>query len=189
MTLLRRVFVEQKVWILLVLAGVALNVGACAIVTPLRTTVDAAERRAASLDAQLRQAQAVERRARETLESEVRASADLGRFTGEILPRDQATARRLLHVSLIELAEQHDLSFDRQTLTQSTERDRELTRLDVSVVLVGDYAAVREFVHAIESGDDFLVISELGLSQPRDVDRLVELALRVSTYYKGNDAS
>jgi len=185
---LRRVLVENRVWFLLVLAALVLNVAAYAIVTPLKTTVEAAERRASALDARLRDAQASERRARATLESEVKASADLERFKGEILPDDQAAARRLLHVRLVELAERYDLSFDRQTLTQTTDRQRELTRLDVSIVLVGDYAAVRQFVHAIESGDDFLVISELGLSQPRDIDRLVELALRVSTYYKGHDA-
>lgn len=188
MTSWRRVYVENRPFFLAVVAGIVLNVVAYAVVSPLRSAVEAAERQAASLDAQLGQARTAEQRARDTLASETRATGDLALFTAEVLPGDQATARRLLHVRLVELAEQYDLSYDRQTLAQSTERDRVLTRLDVSMVLVGDYPAVRRFIHAIESGDDFLVISELGLSQPRDVDRLVELAIRVSTYYKEGDA-
>ncbi len=116
-----------------------------------------------------------------------RATEDLQRFYQDVLPEDQASARRLTFLSLARVARDAGLDFDRRAFTQDRPKDGHLVRADISMVVRGRYDQLRRFMHAVESGDDFVVIRSLTVAQGSDVPGMLEATLNISTYYRAPD--
>ena len=64
------------------------------------------------------------------------------------------------------------------------ERGSNLTRLKVSMELMGNYADVRDFIHEIESSPEFVVIDEINLAEGSQGDSMLRLTLQLSTYFR-----
>ncbi len=185
-----RVFAEKRTVITL-LATLALANAAFfgGVVYPLQRRVASADQRAATAAAALASAEREQKIARDTLVGKERAQKELSRFYTDILPRDQSAARRITYLRLAELARDAGLQFDHRTFSVQEQRDSTLLRLDITMLLSGRYADVRRFVHELERAQEFVVISGIELVQRDLDDSMLELTLRLATFYRTtNDA-
>jgi Tfp pilus assembly protein PilO len=117
-----------------------------------------------------------------------RAETELSAFYAEVLPEDLAGARRLTHLRLAEMAEAVNLRYERATAEPIAERGGTLTRLQISLVLSGEYDAVREFVFALDSAGEFVVVDSVGLTQGVDGDGSLVVSMELSTYFRNRDS-
>lgn len=189
--LLWRVVREKRV-IILLLAILALGnaVFFISVVYPLQRRVATADQRAAAAAAAMASAESEQKGARDTLVGKDRAQAELARFYEEILPSDQSAARRITYLRLAELARDAGLEFDHRTFAVQEQRDSTLRRLDITMLLSGRYADVRTFIHELERAQEFVVISGIELVQRDQDDAMLELTLRLATFYRtADDAS
>lgn len=111
-----------------------------------------------------------------------RAETELAAFYGEVLPADLAGARRLTHLRLAEIAEAAGLRYERATAEPVAERGSALTRLQIGLVLSGPYEGVREFLYALDSAEEFVVVDSVVLTQGGGGAELA-VSLELSTYY------
>jgi Tfp pilus assembly protein PilO len=187
-SLWRRVYEERRPMVLPLLVILAANLLVFVFVLlPLRQSVAASasareEARVALANAQLR-----ERQAREGRASRERADQDLRRFYSEILPRDQATATRATNVWLQRAALADGLEFAASNASQAEIRDSRLSRATATVSLIGRYPNMRQFLHAVESAEEFIIIERVELSETEQ-DRAgagaaLNVQLQVSSYY------
>ena len=186
MSLWRRIYEERRSIVLPLLVILALNGVILALVLlPLRQSVAAAgqareEARLALANAQLR-----ERQAREARVSRERADQDLRRFYTEILPRDQATATRATNVWLQRAALADGLEFAASNAAQAPIRESRLSRASATVSLLGRYPNIRQFLHAVESAEEFIVIERVELSETaqESAGTSLNVQLQVASYY------
>jgi Tfp pilus assembly protein PilO len=185
---LRRIVADKRLWVVplallavvdLVLLGVVLG--------PLAARVRGLETRADTAALAAANAQRDLDAARELSTGTQRAAGDVERFYTEILPADQASARRLTFLRLAQVARDAGLDFDRRAFTQAQERDGRLVRVDQTLVVRGRYDALREFLHAVEAGDDFVVVRSITVARADDGSGELEASLGVSTYYRADD--
>jgi Tfp pilus assembly protein PilO len=111
------------------------------------------------------------------------ATTDLARFYREVLPPDHPNARRLTYLRLAELARAANLEFDRRTFAQDQPRDARLTRVDMTMTVIGGYRDLRRFLHAAETSEDFIVIRGVSVARKDQESSLLEATLDLSTYY------
>ncbi len=184
-----RVLADRRLLVSVVaLLGVANLVGLALVVGPMRLRVQGLTARAtsASLAASLaaRDLQA----ARATAAGSVTAVDDLRRFYGDILPASQPAARQITFVRLAQLAQDANLTYDHRSFEQETpDKEAVLTRATMTASVFGRYRDLRDFLYALETGDDFVVIREVRVVQPEDMGKSLEAALTLSTYYKASD--
>ncbi len=183
---LRRVMRDKRAIVLplaLVAAGnlVAYLLGAA----PLRAAVASAEQRGGAATAEVATATAQFADAKATIEGRSTATEQLRRFYDEVLPADQATARRLTYFELAEMATAAGLRVSRRTQSLERDKDSRLRRLDTSMVLEGRYENVREFLFDIESSSEFVVVTEIALAAGQDDRSALVLTLGLSTYFRG----
>jgi hypothetical protein len=181
----QRVFREKRavlIALLVLAAGNAAFYGG--VVFPLQQRVASADQRAATAAAALAAAEREHRMVAETLEGKERAQQELQRFYGEVLPADQSAARRITYLRLAELAQNANLAFDRRTFAVEEERDSALQRLEITMMLAGSYGDIRRFIHELERGEEFIVISGIELVQRQRDDAMLELTLRLRTFYR-----
>jgi Tfp pilus assembly protein PilO len=166
-------------------AGVALNVLVYAfVVYPLQSDVANVEQRTRAAEASLAAAEADFGRANGTLTGKDRALKELDTFYNSVLARDLPGARRLTFTRLADMAAQSQLDFERRTYEPLIERGSNLTRLKVDMDLAGSYANIRDFIHAIESSPEFVVIDGVGLTEGVQNSDALRLTLQLSTYYR-----
>ncbi len=163
---------------LAVLAGANLVLYAVAVY-PLSIKVAGADARARNVARQAEGARAEFEAARETLESKVRARAELDRFYREVLPPDLAGARRATYVRMAQLADEFSLRYNRRSSVPEQVRDSELVRLVTTMRLAGDYRNFRRLIYRLETAPEFIVIDDVRLDQGDELG----LTLRVSTHY------
>lgn len=120
-----------------------------------------------------------------TLAGKDRAVTELATFYTSVLPKDLASARRLTHLRIAQLARQHGLQYSRAASEPVPERDSTLTRLKIELSLAGSYSEVRSFVHALETAPEFVVIDNVQLAGG-DTDGL-ELTLALSTFFRSTE--
>lgn len=184
---LSRVLRDKRSWVAPLVVLAIANAAAYLLgVLPLRARVAAAEQRASAAAADLRVATAQHERARATVDGRGHATQQLKRFYEEVLPRDQATARRLTYLDLARMASAVDLRVARRAQKLERERNSDLVRLETTMVLEGRYDDVREFLYEIETASDFVVVDEVALARSAEDEergRLV-LTLGVSTYFR-----
>jgi Tfp pilus assembly protein PilO len=190
-SLLQRVMREHRRVIvpLAIVLGVDIAVYA-AVVYPLAQRVANIEERDRTAEDQLRAAQRDHAQAAGTLTGKDRASAELATFYKDVLPADLSGARRLTHLRLEQLARGSNLKFLRASFEPMLERNRTLTRLKIEMVLAGNYADMRAFIHQLETAPEFVVIDNVELgenAQSGTQGGPLTVTLHLSTYYR--DAS
>lgn len=186
-----RIFADRRL-LISVLGVLALaNVVALAVVLgPLRGRVHSLSQRAtvASLTASTAARELGE--ARQTASGSVKAVGDLQRFYTDILPVNQPAARQMTFVRVAQLAREHGLEYDQRTFAQETPQRTDegvLTRATLTMSVFGSYRNLRQFLYALETGDDFIVIREVGVVRGDEPNAPLEATLTLSTYFKGAD--
>ena len=174
----RRVVVPLLV---VLVANVALYAAA---VYPLERRVASAEARGQAAEMGRAAAEREHAAAQATLEGKDRADQELRRFYREVLPADQAAARRITYLRLARLAREADLDPGRARFDASEVRDSALAQLQTTLDLTGDYGAIRRFIYLLETSPEFAIIENVSLSQAGDDrGRALRLTLAVSTYF------
>jgi Tfp pilus assembly protein PilO len=180
-----RVVSEQRRWLWPIALVLAVNIIVLvAVVLPLQNSVTSGALQAADSERALQEAIAELKLAEATRDGQSQAARDLDRFYGEVLPTSFTAARRITHVKLAQLAQEHGVEFQRGATTPEILRDSTLERLRVSCALAGDWDDIRKLIYAIETGPDFLVIDNLALSEGADTNAPLSLTLDLSTYYR-----
>ena len=180
-----RVIADHRRWLVPVGALLAINlVVLVAVVLPLRQSVQSGDARANASAQALREATADLKMAEATRDGQGQASRDLDRFYSEVLPTDFTTARRMTHLKMTQLAQSHDVTMERITASPESLRESSLDRLSVSYALVGDWDDIRQMIYEIETGVDFVVIENVGLSEGAAPSDGLSLKLDLSTYYR-----
>lgn len=183
-----RVIADHKRWLLPVGVLLAINIGVLiAVVLPLRQSVQSGSERAEVSAQALRAAMADLKDAEGTRDGQAKAATDLDRFYAEVLPKDFMTARRVTQLKLTQLARSHEVAFENGSSTTEELRDSTLERMRVNYSLSGDWEDIRQFIYAIETGPDFVVIDNLQLVEDATSGSLA-LSLEVSTYYRVRSA-
>lgn len=182
---LRRITRDKRSAILpLVLLGVG-NLAVYLLgVAPLKARVSAAERRAEQVAAEMGAAARQFEQARATVEGRSKATEQLRRFYEDVLPPDQAAARRLTYLDLARLANSAGLRVSRRTQSLDQARGSQLVRLDTSMALEGRYENVREFLYDIETASDFVVITDVALARDEQQSAVLMLTLGIATYFR-----
>jgi Tfp pilus assembly protein PilO len=181
---LRRVLSEHRRSIAALVVALAANVAVyAAFVYPLATRVADADNRASRADRARRDARREFEAARGVAVSKERAEAELRTFYGKVLPADLSAARRLTYLDLAQLARQSNLRVIRRTTTEDREQDSGLDRLQVALVIEGQYEDIRNFVYRLESAPGFVIVDDVTLGQARDSQSTLMLTMQLSTYY------
>lgn len=184
----KRVIADHKRWLIPVGVLLAINIGVLiAVVLPLRQSVQSGSERAEVSAQALRAAMADLKDAEGTRDGQAKAATDLDRFYAEVLPKDFMTARRVTQLKLTQLARSHEVAFENGSSTTEELRDSTLERMRVNYSLSGDWEDIRQFIYAIETGPDFVVIDNLQLVEDATSGSLA-LSLEVSTYYRVRSA-
>ena len=180
-----RVAADHRRWLAPLAAALANNIGVLAVVvTPLSRAVESGGVRSARSAELLAEAKADLGNAEATRDSQAQATRDLDRFYKEVLPTDAASARRITHLRLSQMAREHDVTFQRSTAAPELGRDSDLERLRVSYALSGEWEDIRTLIHAIETVPEFIVIDNVVLSEGSDEAAPLTLTLDMSTFYR-----
>jgi Tfp pilus assembly protein PilO len=189
MTMVRRVIDEHRRIVGMIGAGLIANVLAFALlVHPLQRDVATVEQRTRAAEEALAGAQAEHARANGTLTGKDRALKELDTFYTTVLAPDLPGARRLTYARLAQLAERSNLGYERGKYTPVAEKGSTLTRFRVNMELAGSYASIRDFIHAIETAKEFVVIDSVGIAKGVDDDGALRLTLDLSTYFRNAPA-
>lgn len=184
MGLVRRVLAEHRRVVIPLSVALVVNVLAYVlIVYPLSQSVANVTQRDLAAEQSLAEATAEHGQASGTLTGKARASTELTTFYNDVLPRDLSGARRLTYLRLAQLARESNLKFESGTYTPTDERGSTLTRLKIGLVLAGNYADIRTFIHALESSPEFVVIDNVELAEGAEGGNLA-VTLELSTYYR-----
>lgn len=182
-----RVISDHRRWLMPVGIVLVINIAVLiAVVMPMRRSAESGTSQAAESAAALNAALADLRNAEATRDGQSQASKDLERFYGEVLPANFSMARRMTQLKLAQMARAHDVAFERGTTSQEELRDSPLERLNVSCSLAGDWDDIRQLIHEIETGPDFLVIDNVALSEGETATAPLTLELELSTYFRVN---
>jgi Tfp pilus assembly protein PilO len=192
LALLTRIAREKRmVFVPLVVALLVNVVLAVAVVLPLSRRVAGAEDREARAVAALRIAESDRATQSATLQNKERAEKDLGRFYSSILPANMIEARRQTYVRLARLASDADLQSQRRIEELQVPRGRGtgpgpvLTRLEITMVLRGEYDSVRQFIRDVEASDEFITIDHVSLAEGTEPGSPLVLTVVLSTYFRG----
>ena len=181
---LSRVVNDHRRWIVPIVVVLAINVAVLvAAVLPLRQRVASGETRANASALALSAAQTEFKSAEATRDGQAQATRDLERFYNEVLPADASTARRVIGVKLNQLIRAHDVMFERTATVPEELNDSSLALLRASYALSGEWEDIRQLIHEIETGPDFVVIDNVVLSEG-EVNAPLSLTLDISTYFR-----
>ena len=184
-SIVQRVLAEHRRVVYALAAGIVINLLVFAfLVYPLQSDVANVEQRTRAAESALAAAQAEFGRANGALTGKDRALKELDTFYRSVLAKDLTGARRLTFARLAQLAAKSSLDFERRRYEPVVERGSNLTRLKVSMELMGNYADVRDFIHEIESSPEFVVIDEINLAEGSQGDSMLRLTLQLSTYFR-----
>jgi len=184
MTLLSRVFQEKRPVIVPLLAGLAINLlGYLFVVQPLATrSANVADRAMAAANS-LRVAEREQATANDLVSGKARADEELNAFYQKVLPADLTAARRMTYSSLPALARRTNVRYDtRRFDTPDPDKDDRLARLQIRMVVQGQYENLRRFIFELESAPEFVIIDDVTLTEGSEGDDLT-LRLDLSTYY------
>jgi Tfp pilus assembly protein PilO len=181
---LSRAFAEKRRLILPIAIAAMVNVIVYAMVIYPRTSSAGALERRAQQAAMARARAAADLRDAEAMRTgQERAAQQLTRFYDTVLPQGQEGARRITYRRLATLAEESNLDYDRGTFAINQDRQSSLERMDVTMVLEGEYRDVRRFIHTLETAPEFVVVENIVLVQG-EKNAPLTLTVKLSTYYK-----
>jgi hypothetical protein len=185
LTLVRRVIAEHRRPVYALVAALVVNVMVFAfLVYPMRAEVANVEQRTRLAEDALAAAQEDYGRTSGTLTGKDRAVKELDTFYTSVIASDLPGARRLTYPRLARMAAGSRLDYERGAYEPEIERGSSLTRLKVTMGLSGSYAAVRDYIHAIETSREFVVIDSIGLSEGLGEEASIRLTLQLSTYFR-----
>lgn len=184
MALVRRALAEHRRLAIGLGAAVVLNLVIYAVVVyPLSQRVANVAERERAAEQALAQATREHSQASGTLTGKSQASAELAAFYKDVLPQDLAGARRLTYLRLARLARDSNLDYERASYAPVEETRSTLTRLQIQMVLSGTYPDMRNFIYALETAPEFVVIDNVHLAEGAEGGSLV-VTLDLSTYYR-----
>jgi Tfp pilus assembly protein PilO len=187
MTAANRIFTEKRRLIIPLAIAAAVNLAALGLlVYPLSRRVDNSETRARVAAQQLTAASLDYRAARATLEGRQRTDKQLDQFYVEVLPHNQAAARRITYLKLAQIAREGNLDYQQRVIASEHDKDSTLSQLVLTMTLEGEYRDIRAFIHTLETASDFIVVRSVGLAKPRDAKRQLNVALTLATYYRAD---
>jgi Tfp pilus assembly protein PilO len=183
--LVRRIVAEHRTAVLALTLGLVVNVLAyIAVVRPLAAKSNGAADRAAAATTALRAAEREFAAAEGLVQGKARADEELDAFYTRVLPADMTAARRMTYASLPALARKAGVLYEaRTTEIENVDRDRRLERMNIRMVLQGDYENLRQFIYALESAPDFVIIDDVTLVEGTG-DEPLRLTVNMSTYYR-----
>jgi Tfp pilus assembly protein PilO len=183
-----RVLREQQRWLIPLIAIIVINIGVLVgVVLPMARSVDAVERRGAAAAKALADATKDLKDAQATRDGQTQAGTDLATFYRQVLPVDVASARRITGIKLSQMARAHDVTFERSQADIETIKNSSLDRLVMSYELAGNWDDIRKFIYEIETGQEFIVIDNVLLSEGAEGGSPLSLRLEVSTYFRPAD--
>ena len=95
---------------------------------------------------------------------------------------------RTVRAFVAQLARESGLEYDQRNFAQErVDRTGVLTRATLTMSVFGSYANLRRFLYRLETGDDFIVIREVGVMRGDEPNAPLEAALTLSTYFKRPD--
>ncbi len=189
MTTWSRVLNEKRRLVVPLAIATVANLAALGLlVYPLSRRVATTEARASAASQQLAAASLEYRGARATLEGRQRTDKQLATFYVDVLPHDQAAARRITYLKLAQLAREANLDYQQRSIVQEHQKGSTLSRLTLTMGLEGDYRDIRQFIHTLETSPEFIVIQGISLGKPADGKKPLTLALTLATYYRAADA-
>ncbi|HZR24951.1 MAG TPA: GspMb/PilO family protein [Vicinamibacterales bacterium] len=182
----KRILVEKRTAIGPLALALLVNVGVYAfVVYPLGVKSRGAAARAQQATSSLKAAEADYTAARALVSGTTKADQELATFYDKVLPAGFSSARQLTASSIPELAKKSGvrLAQRRTEVDDSNVKKTGLARLNIHVVLEGDYDRLRSFIYELESAPDFVIIDAVALSQNEAAKPLV-LAVDLSTYFR-----
>jgi Tfp pilus assembly protein PilO len=185
-TLWKRILVEKRPWIAPLALALAINVGVYAfVVYPLGVKITGAAVRAEQATAALKAAEDDFAAARALVTGTTRADQELATFYDKVLPTDFSSARHLTAATIPQLARKSGIKFAgrRTEIDDKDAKKTGLARLNIHVVLEGDYEKLRRFIYELESAPDFVIIDAVALSES-DAAKPLNLAVDLSTYFR-----
>jgi Tfp pilus assembly protein PilO len=154
------------------------------VVRPLQLKSTGAADRAAAATEALRTAQRELAQADALVKGKARADEELDAFYKKVLPTDMTAARRMTYASLPALARKAGVRYEaRTTSVERVARDGRLERMAIKMVLQGDYESLRQFIYALESAPEFVIIDDVTLVESQG-DEPLRLTIDLSTYYR-----
>lgn len=183
--LTRRVLDEHRRLLLPLAVVFALNVVAYAAgVYPLAQKVANIEERDRAAEQGLAQARREHAAARGALTGKERATVELATFYKDVLPADLAGARSLTYLRLNQLASEAGMKPPRLKFDLRPERDSTLDRLEISLQVEGGYNEIRSFIYELDTAPEFVIIDDVTLSDQALDQRMHQLSMRLSTFYR-----
>lgn len=181
----KRILAEKRALVLPLTIALVANIAvAAAWVYPQSLRVRDAQAGATASEGSLNAAQHEHDEALRTKVGKERANEELKQFYRDVLPPDLAGARRITYLPLAQLARRNNLKPEHRNLNTETDRESQLGRLKVTMVVQGDYENVRKFIHALETAPEFVVIDDVSLTQGSEPSSPLVLTLELSTYYR-----
>jgi Tfp pilus assembly protein PilO len=185
--LVRRVFEERRRVLLPLVVVLVANVAILVLaVLPLRSAVSSAEAEAARTMQELGDARRLQTQVTRARASKQDADEELRLFYGSVLPRDLPTAQKTINLWVNEAARAAGLEFRGSQFDWDEVRDSPLTRAFSRVTLQGTYPDIRQFLHAVEAAEEFVVVERVELVQQADeisASGALEVSLVVATYF------
>ena len=179
-----RIVAEKRMAVTAVAVALAIDAGLWAVaVYPWTVKVANAERRATVAAAALEAAEQRFDAANVGATAMTRVDQDLVAFRRDLLPADLAAARAVAFARLASLVEVYGLVMERRASEIDSDEASGLERLRVSMVVRGAYVDLRQFIAAVETAPEFLVIEEILLSGGEEAAGLQVLTLGLATYY------
>jgi Tfp pilus assembly protein PilO len=71
----------------------------------------------------------------------------------------------------------------RTDVDRSLPKNSRVGRLQIRMVLSGEWESIRQFIYDVESASEFVIIDDVTLSQ-NDLGRPLTLTLELSTYFR-----
>jgi exopolyphosphatase/pppGpp-phosphohydrolase len=183
---------KRRIVVPLVAAVVANLLLAGLVVYPLSQRVQSAEARATAAAAGLQAAEREHAAAVATKDRKDLAQKDLAQFYAGVLPAGMSQARRQTYVRLATLASDADLRSQRRLEELQEPRgggqgpSPVLTRLEITMVLRGEYDSVRQFIRDVEASDEFIAIDHVSLVEGSEPGSPLVLTVVLSTYFKAD---
>ena len=189
MTVLQRALAEKRhIIVPLAIAIIASVVLYVIVVFPLGRQVTNAESEARVEHDLLNGARADYQSAKATVTGKQQADSALQKFYQDVLPANQAVARKLTYTRLSQLAQQANLRLEHGANTVKHEKGSSLSKLTTTWTLTGDYRNVRKFIYSLETSPEFIVLENVAVVSPGEQQNRLSVNLDIATYFKSSDA-
>ncbi|MGC4082075.1 MAG: GspMb/PilO family protein [Vicinamibacterales bacterium] len=183
--LTKRALTENRSLVLFLALALLANVLAyLLVVRPLEAKSTGAADRAAAAANALRAAEREQAAADALVKGKATADEELAAFYQRVLPGDMTAARRMTYASLPALARKTGVRYEARTTTiENVDRDGRLERMTIKMSLQGEYENLRQFIYALESAPEFVIIDAVTLVESQG-DEPLNLTVDLSTYYR-----